>query len=55
MSTTKPWTAATINFLAQDEMRHLLDSISSKRDYLEFLLVYFDGLRAFKVRMLLPN
>ena len=58
MPTAQPqrrWTAASINFLTQDEMRHLFDSISSKPDYIEFLLVYFDDLRAFQAGMLLPN
>jgi hypothetical protein len=36
MNTTpkaKRWTAASINFLTQDEMRRLLNAIDSKRDY----------------------
>src|SRR5258705_77510 len=43
MQPSKPWTAATINFLTQDEMRHLLDVIDSKRDYAIFLLAYRHG------------
>jgi len=43
------WTAATINFLTQDEMRRLLDAIDSKRDYAIFLLAYRHGLRASEV------
>jgi hypothetical protein len=35
---SKRWTAASINFLTQDEMRRLLDVISSKRDSAIFLL-----------------
>jgi integrase len=46
------WTAASINFLTQDEMRHLLDAITSKRDYAIFLLAYRHGLRASEVGML---
>ncbi len=46
------WTAATINFLTQDEMRRLLDVIPSKRDYAIFLLAYRHGLRASEVGML---
>ena len=46
------WTAATINFLMQDEMRRLLDAIDSKRDYAMFLLAYRHGLRASEVGML---
>jgi len=41
----KPWTAASINFLTQDEMRRLLDAIDSKRDFAIFLLAYRHGLR----------
>jgi integrase len=48
----KRWTAATINFLTQDEMRRLLDAIDSKRDYALFLLAYRHGLRASEVGML---
>jgi integrase len=44
--------AASINFLTQDEMRHLLDVIPSKRDYAIFLLAYRHGLRASEVGML---
>src|SRR5919108_1067998 len=39
----KRWTAATINFLTQDEMRRLLDVIDSKHDYAIFLLAYRHG------------
>jgi site-specific recombinase XerD len=51
---TRPqrWTAATINFLTQDEMRRLLDAINSKRDYAIFLIAYRHGLRASEVGML---
>jgi integrase len=48
----KRWTTASINFLMQDEMRHLLDAISSKRDYAIFLIAYGHGLRASEVGML---
>jgi hypothetical protein len=34
------WTAATINFLTEDERRRLLDAIDSKRDYAIFLFAY---------------
>ncbi len=53
--TPKPshrWTAASINFLTQDEMRRLLDVIPSKRDYAIFLLAYRHGLRASEVGLL---
>jgi integrase/recombinase XerD len=46
------WTAASINFLTQDELRRLLDVIDSKRDYAIFLLAYRHGLRASEVGML---
>jgi site-specific recombinase XerD len=46
------WTAASINFLTQDEMRRLLDVIPSKCDYAIFLLAYRHGLRASEVGML---
>ena len=56
MSTTpqapKRWTAASINFLTQDEMRRLFDAIDSKRDYAIFLLAYRHGLRVSEVGML---
>jgi type 1 fimbriae regulatory protein FimB len=45
----KRWTAASINFLTQDEMRRLLDATDSKRDYAIFLLAYRHGLRASEV------
>jgi hypothetical protein len=34
------WTADTITFLTQDEMRRILDAIDSKRDYAIPLLAY---------------
>src|SRR5919199_1540536 len=52
ISSRKRWTAASINFLTQDEMRRLLDVIPSKRDYAMFLLAYRHGLRASEVGML---
>src|SRR5215216_8082991 len=52
MQPSKPWTAATINFLTQDEMHRLLDAIDSKRDYAIFLLAYRHGLRASEVGLL---
>jgi site-specific recombinase XerD len=48
----KPWTAASIHFLTQSEMRALLDAISSKRDYAIFLLAYRHGLRASEIGLL---
>jgi type 1 fimbriae regulatory protein FimB len=45
----KRWTAATINFLTQDETRRLLDIIDSKRDFAIFLLAYRHGLRASEI------
>jgi site-specific recombinase XerD len=50
--TPKRWTAASINFLTQDEMRRLLSAIDSKRDYAIMLLAYRHGLRASEVGML---
>jgi site-specific recombinase XerD len=44
-TTPKRWTAATINFLTQDETRRLLDAIDSKRDYAIFLLAYRHALK----------
>ena len=46
------WTAASIHFLTQDELRRLLDASDSKRDYAIFLLAYRHGLRASEVGML---
>jgi site-specific recombinase XerD len=46
------WTAASVNFLTQDEMRRLLDAIDSKRDYAVFLLAYRHGLGASELGML---
>jgi site-specific recombinase XerD len=51
-TTPKRWTAASINFLTQDEMRRLLECTPSKRDYAIFLLAYRHGLRASEVGML---
>jgi site-specific recombinase XerD len=48
----KPWTAASINFLTQDETRRLLDAIDSKCDYTMFLLAYRHGLRASEIGIL---
>jgi integrase len=50
--TPKRWTAASINFLTQDEMRRLLSAIDSKRDYAIMLLAYRHGLRASEAGML---
>ena len=52
MSAPQSWTAATIHFLTQAEMRALLDVIASKRDYAIFLLAYHHGLRASEVGLL---
>jgi site-specific recombinase XerD len=49
---SKRWTAGSINFLTQDEMRRLFDAIDSKRDYAIFLLAYRHGLRVSEVGML---
>ena len=51
-ASSKPWTAASIQFLTQSEMRALFDAIDSKRDYAIFLLAYRHGLRASEVGML---
>jgi integrase len=51
-SASSRWTAASINFLTQDETRRLFDAIDSKRDYAIFLLAYRHGLRASEVGML---
>ena len=48
----KRWTAASINFLTQDEMRRLVGVIPSKRDYAIFLLAYRHSLRASEVGLL---
>ena len=48
----KPWTAASIHFLTQSEMRALLEVIPSKRDYAIFLIAYRHGLRASEVGLL---
>jgi integrase len=53
LGTTSPrWTAATISFLTQFEMGHLLDAIDSKRDYAIFLLAYRHGIRTSEVATL---
>jgi integrase len=53
LGTTRPrWTAASINFLTQDETRRLLDAIDSKHDSAIFLLAYRHGLRVSEVGML---
>jgi site-specific recombinase XerD len=52
MTTSTRWTADSIDFLTQDEMRRLLAAIDSKRDYAIFLLAYRHGLRASEVGML---
>jgi type 1 fimbriae regulatory protein FimB len=51
-STHNRWTAASINFLTQDETRRLFEPIDSKRDYAIFLLAYRHGLRASEIGML---
>jgi site-specific recombinase XerD len=51
-ATPKPWTAASIHFLTQSEMRALLNAIPSKRDYAIFLLAYRHGLRASEIGLL---
>ncbi len=51
-TTPQRWTAATINFLTQDETRRLFDAIDSKRDSAIFLLAYRHGLRASEIGML---
>src|SRR5262245_54355512 len=50
----KPWTAASIQFLTQPELRKLLEVAreKSKRDYAIFLIAYRHGLRASEVGML---
>jgi integrase len=48
----KSWTADTIQFLTQDELRKLFSVITSTRDYAIFLLAYRHGLRASEVGML---
>jgi site-specific recombinase XerD len=52
LTAPKRWTADSINFLTQDEMRRLLGCIPSKRDYAIFLLAYRHGLRASEVGLL---
>jgi site-specific recombinase XerD len=48
----KRWTAASIDFLTQDELRRLFDVIDSKRHYAIFLVAYRHGLRGSEVGML---
>ena len=50
----KPWTAASIQFLTQPELRRLLEvaRARSKRDYAMFLIAYRHGLRASEIGML---
>jgi site-specific recombinase XerD len=45
----RSWSAATIQFLTQSEMRNLLAAIDSKRDAALFLIAYRHGLRASEV------
>ncbi|MBI3799370.1 MAG: tyrosine-type recombinase/integrase [Deltaproteobacteria bacterium] len=42
----------TITHLTQDEMRSLLDAITSKRDYALFLIAYRHGLRSSEMGLL---
>jgi site-specific recombinase XerD len=51
-SSSKPWIAASIQFLTQSEMCALLDAIAAKRDYAIFLIAYRHGLRASEIGML---
>jgi integrase len=46
---SKSWNSASIHFLTQSEMRALLDSIPSKRDYAIFLPACRHGLRASEI------
>src|SRR5919108_5878367 len=50
----KPWSAASIQFLTQPELRKLLEvaRARSKRDYAIFLIAYRHGLRASEVGLL---
>jgi integrase/recombinase XerD len=48
----KTWTTAKIQFLAQPELRSLLQVITRKRDRALFLVAYRHGLRASEVGML---
>jgi hypothetical protein len=41
----KSWTADTIQFLTQDELRKLFSVIPHKRDYALFLVAYRHGLK----------
>jgi integrase len=52
--TPKPWTAASIRFLTQPELRKLLEvaRARSKRDYTIFLIAYRHGLRASEIGLL---
>jgi integrase len=49
---SKRWTAASLKFLTQDAMSHLLDAIDSKRDSAIFLLAYRHGLRTSEIHSL---
>src|SRR5215211_106621 len=48
----RSWSAATIQFLTQGEMRSLLAAIDSKRDSALFLIAYRHGLRASEIGLL---
>jgi site-specific recombinase XerC len=48
----KSWSADTIQFLTQAELKKLLSVISNTRDYAIFLVAYRHGLRASEVGML---
>jgi site-specific recombinase XerD len=48
----KRWTAASTNFLTQEEMCRLLSAIDSKRDNAIILLAYRHGLRTSEIGML---
>jgi site-specific recombinase XerD len=50
--TSRAWSADTIIYLTQDELRRLLKAIDNPRDYAIFLLAYRHGLRASEIGLI---
>src|SRR2546430_4569446 len=49
---TRAWSADTIIYLTQDELRRLFDVIDNPRDYAIFLLAYRHGLRPSEIGLI---